>query len=52
MVDYEEVETEEEAGSGGLEMGIIITTTLALIAGIVVGLYELGTHYGAGPFKG
>ena len=49
--EIEEVEgPEEEDSGGGLEVGLIIATTLALIVGIVVGLRELGVHYGTGPF--
>lgn len=50
--EIEEVEGEEEAGNGsGLETGLILATTLALIVGMVVGLYELGLHYAIGPFR-
>ncbi|MBI4882221.1 MAG: hypothetical protein HY812_21545 [Planctomycetes bacterium] len=43
---------EEEAGpGGGLELGLVLATTLTLLAGLVTGLVELGVHYGAGPFK-
>jgi hypothetical protein len=35
-----------------LETGIIILTSFALIVGIVLGLMELGKHYGAGPMAG
>lgn len=51
--EIEEVEGEEEAAEGGgLELGLVLATTLALIAGLVVGFRELGAHYGIGPFAG
>ena len=52
--EIEEVEgvEEEAAQGGGLELGIVLATTLALIVGIVAGLKELGAHYGVGPFAG
>lgn len=49
--EFEEVEDDGAAAGGGLETGVIFATTMALIAGIVMGLMELGKHYGAGPFK-
>ena len=49
----EEVEVDEETEErGGLELGLILATTIALIAGLVVGFRELGAHYGVGPFAG
>ncbi|MBL8767305.1 MAG: hypothetical protein JNL94_08075 [Planctomycetes bacterium] len=49
----EEVETEEAGnGQGSLETGIVLVTAVALVFGIVLGLLELGKHYGVGPFKG
>jgi len=50
----EDVETDEEAGNGqgALETGIVLVTAIALVFGIVLGLLELGKHYGVGPFKG
>jgi len=52
--EIEEVEGEEEEAEagGGLELGLVLATTLALIAGLVVGFRELGAHYGIGPFAG
>lgn len=51
--EIEEVEGEEEAAEGGgLELGLVLATTLALLAGLVVGFKELGAHYGIGPFAG
>ncbi|MFH0943770.1 MAG: hypothetical protein V2A76_01115 [Planctomycetota bacterium] len=51
--EIEEVEGEEEAeAGGGLELGLVLATTLALIAGLAVGFKELGLHYGIGPFAG
>lgn len=49
--EFEEVDDVEETASGGLETGLIFATTLALLAGVVMGLMELGKHYGTGPFK-
>ncbi|MBK6941287.1 MAG: hypothetical protein IPH13_13995 [Planctomycetes bacterium] len=45
---------EEETGNdkGSLETGIVLVTAIALVFGIVLGLLELGKHYGVGPFKG
>lgn len=52
--EIEEVEAAEEEAKPGpsLEMGLIVATTIALVVGIVVGLNELGSHYGVGPFAG
>lgn len=51
--EIEEVEeAEAEATGGGLELGLVVVTTIALIAGLVVGFRELGVHYGIGPFAG
>lgn len=45
---------EEDVGNdkGSLETGIVLVTAVALVFGIVLGLLELGKHYGVGPFKG
>lgn len=52
-VAIEEVEDEEAGnGQGSLETGIVLVTAIALVFGIVLGLLELGKHYGVGPFKG
>lgn len=49
----EEVDEEEAGnGKGSLETGIVLVTAVALVFGIVLGLLELGKHYGVGPFKG
>ncbi len=51
--EIEEVEGEEDvATGGGLELGLVLATTLALVAALVVGFKELGAHYGIGPFAG
>lgn len=57
QVEVEEVEVVEEEDEvaptgGGMEFGLVIATTLALVLGIVLGLLELGRHYDAGPFGG
>ena len=53
MEEMEEVEGGEEAsGGGGLEMGIIIATFIALCCGLFFGFKELGAHYGIGPLAG
>jgi len=46
----DEVEAVEEPGS--VEQGLVFATTISLVAAIVVGLMELGKHYGTGPFAG
>lgn len=48
--EFEEVEEAPESSGGGLETGLIFATTMALIAGVVMGLMELGKHYATGPF--
>lgn len=50
--EIEEVEGEEEAANGGMEMGIIIATFLALCCALFLGFKELGAHYGVGPLAG
>ena len=52
-VEVEAAGDEEEAKpETTLETALIFGTTIALVVGIVVGLMELGKHYGAGPFGG
>lgn len=49
--EVEEVEETEAAGNG-IELGLVIATTIALVAALVLGFRELGVHYGIGPFAG
>ncbi len=51
-VEVTEVTEVVETSSGpGMEVALIVFTTLALVVAIIVGFTELGHHYGAGPMK-
>ncbi len=47
----EVAEVAETSSGPGIEVALIIFTTLALVVAIIAGFTELGHHYGAGPMK-
>lgn len=48
MMELDDVIEEEASGDEGFALGLVIFTTIFLLAAIFVCLYKLGTDYNAG----